>query len=96
MRHTPVRAFRVADTVIIGLNFGRQSDWYQNIMAAGTCSIRLGGEQLTLGAPALVPAGQATTDLPWLFGFALRHVAHTTDCVQLPILQATPAPVIHR
>ena len=24
VRHTPVRAFRVGDTVIIGLNFGRQ------------------------------------------------------------------------
>src|SRR5512135_1085699 len=51
VRHTPVRAFRAGDTVIIGLNFGRQSDWYQNIKAVGTCRIRLGGEQLTLGAP---------------------------------------------
>jgi F420H(2)-dependent quinone reductase len=31
VHHTPVRAFRAGDTVIIGLNFGRQSDWYQNI-----------------------------------------------------------------
>jgi len=52
VRHTPVRAFRSGDTVIVGLNFGRQSDWYQNIKAAGTCRMRLGGEQLTLGADA--------------------------------------------
>ena len=50
VRHTPVRAFRTGNTVIVGLNFGRQSDWYQNIKAAGTCRMRLGGEQLTLGA----------------------------------------------
>ena len=25
VRHTPVRAFRTGDTVVIGLNFGRQS-----------------------------------------------------------------------
>ncbi len=31
VRHTPVRAFRAGDTVIIGLNLGRRSDWYQNI-----------------------------------------------------------------
>jgi deazaflavin-dependent oxidoreductase (nitroreductase family) len=96
VRHTPVRAFRAGDTVIIGLNFGRQSDWYQNIKAAGTCRIRMGGEQLTLGAPALVPAGQAAKDIPWLFSFALRHVAHTADCVQLPVVHSSPTSVTRR
>jgi deazaflavin-dependent oxidoreductase (nitroreductase family) len=86
VRHTPVRAFRARDTVIIGLNFGRRSDWYQNIAAAGTCRIRLGGEQFTLGTPALVPTGQIAKDIPWLFSFALRHVVRTAECVQLPIL----------
>jgi deazaflavin-dependent oxidoreductase (nitroreductase family) len=90
VRHTPVRAFRSGNTVIAGLNFARQSDWYQNIQAAGTCRMRLGGEQLTLGAPALVPAARGVTDLPWLFRFALRHLVHTADYVQLPILQAPP------
>jgi deazaflavin-dependent oxidoreductase (nitroreductase family) len=86
VRHTPVRAFRTGDTVVIGLNFGRQSGWYRNIKAAGTCRLRLGGEQLTLGAPDLVPVGQGSKGMPWLFRFALRHVVHTTECVQLPIL----------
>ncbi len=93
VRHTPVRAFRAGDTVIIGLNFGRQSDWYQNIKASGTCRMRLGGEQLTLGTPALEPAGQAAKDMPWLFSFALWHVVHTAECVRLPILRSSPAPV---
>jgi len=96
VRHTPVRAFRVGDTVIIGLNFGRQSDWYQNIKAAGTCRIRLGGELLNLGAPALVPARLAAKDIPWLFRFALRHVARTAECVQLPIVQSSPVPATSR
>ena len=92
VRHTPVRAFRAGDTVLIGLNFGRQSDWYQNIKAAGTCRMRLGGERLTLGAPVLVPAGQAARQMPWLFSFALRHVVHTAECAQLPVLHTSPAP----
>jgi deazaflavin-dependent oxidoreductase (nitroreductase family) len=96
VRHTPVRAFRTGNTVIIGLNFGRQSDWYQNINAAGTCRIRLGGERLTLGAPVLVPAEQATKDIPWLFRFALRHVVRTAECAQLPILHASPVPATRR
>jgi deazaflavin-dependent oxidoreductase (nitroreductase family) len=96
VRHTPVRAFRAGDTVVIGLNFGRRSDWYQNIEAAGTCRMRLGGEQLTLGAPALVPVEQSAKDMPRLFRFALRHVAHTAECAQLPILQTSPASVTGR
>jgi len=96
VRHTPVRAFRAGDTVIVGLNFGRQSDWYQNITAAGTCRIRLGGEQLTLGAPALVPAAQATKDIPRLFSFAFRHVVRTAECVQLPVPRSSPAPAKRR
>jgi deazaflavin-dependent oxidoreductase (nitroreductase family) len=92
VRHTPVRAVRAGDTVIIGLNFGRQSDWYQNITAAGTCRIRLGGEQLALGAPALVPARLAVKDIPRPFSFVLQHVVRTAECVQLPILHASPVP----
>jgi deazaflavin-dependent oxidoreductase (nitroreductase family) len=89
VRHTPVRAFRTGGVVVIGLNFGRQSDWYRNIKAAGTCRLRLGGEQLNLGPPTLVPAEQGVKSMPWPFRFALRHVVHTTECVQLPILQTT-------
>ena len=91
VRHTPVRAFRAGDTVVVGLNFGRQSDWYQNIKAAGTCRMRLGGELLTLGPPELVPAERGTEGMPWLFRFALRHVIHTADCVRLPILHSSRA-----
>jgi deazaflavin-dependent oxidoreductase (nitroreductase family) len=91
VRHTPVRAFRSGDTVVIGLNFGRKSDWYQNIKAAGTCRMRLGGEELTLGAPALVPVARGSKDMPWLFGFVLRRVVHTAECVRLPIVQSSRA-----
>ena len=87
LRHTPVRAFRTRDTVVIGLNFGRQSDWFKNIQAAGICQMRLGRQQLTLGPPALVPVEQGARNMPWLFRAALRHVAHTTECVDLPILE---------
>jgi deazaflavin-dependent oxidoreductase (nitroreductase family) len=88
VHHTPVRAFRSGESVIIGLNFGRQSDWYRNIEAARGCHIRLGGEELTLGAPTLVPAEQGIKNIPRPFRFAFRHVVHTAECVQLPILHA--------
>jgi deazaflavin-dependent oxidoreductase (nitroreductase family) len=90
VRHTPVRAFLVGDTVIVGLNFGPESDWYRNIVRAGTCRMRLGKETLTLGAPRLVPAEEGTRNLPWLFRFGLRHLAHTEQCVELPVLDRHP------
>ena len=64
VRHTPLRAFRSGNTVIAGLDFGRQPDWYQNIQAAGTRRMRLGGEQLTLGAPRSSPPPRASPTCP--------------------------------
>jgi deazaflavin-dependent oxidoreductase (nitroreductase family) len=92
LRHTPVRAFRAGDTVVIGLNFGRQSDWFQNIEAAGTCQMRLGHQQLKLGAPVVVPAEQGTRKMPWLFRVVIRYVIRTAECAELPILEEHPVP----
>jgi hypothetical protein len=75
--------------VLVGLTFGRQPDWYPNIKAAGTCRKRLGREQLTPGPPTPVPAEHGLKNIPWLFRFALRHVVHTAERVQLPISDAT-------
>jgi deazaflavin-dependent oxidoreductase (nitroreductase family) len=90
VRHTPVRAFRVGDDVVVGLNFGPESDWYKNIAAAGGCRMRLGRDDLELGAPRLVPVDEATAGMPRLFGLALRRVVRTVDVVRLPVLEATP------
>ena len=90
LRHTPVRAFRTGDTVVVGLNFGRQSDWFKNIKAAGTCRMRLGNQQLSLGAPTILPVEVGIKTMPWLFRVALRHVVHTTECVEWPILEEHP------
>lgn len=90
VRHTPLRAFRGRDKVVIGVNFGRESDWLKNIQAAGRCRMRLGGDQLELGAPRLVPVIQGIRGMPWLFGLALRYVVHTADCVELPVVSSTP------
>jgi deazaflavin-dependent oxidoreductase (nitroreductase family) len=90
VRHTPLRAFRVQDKVVVGLNFGRESDWLKNIQAAGRCRMRLGDEQLELGAPRVVPVRAGVRGMPWVFGFALRKVIKTADCVELPIVRCTP------
>jgi deazaflavin-dependent oxidoreductase (nitroreductase family) len=91
VRHTPLRAFRGPDKVVIGVNFGRESDWLKNIQASGGCRMRLGGERLELGAPRVVPVIEGVRGMPWMFGVALRYVIHTADCVELPVRSSTPA-----
>lgn len=91
VRHTPLRAFRGPDKVVIGVNFGRESDWLKNIQAAGRCRMRLGGEQLELGAPRVVPVIEGVRGMPWMFGAVLRYVVRTADCVELPVVSSTPA-----
>jgi deazaflavin-dependent oxidoreductase (nitroreductase family) len=86
VRHTPVRAFRSGETVVVALNFGRESDWFKNIEAAGGCRMRLGTQQLILGVPTVVPVERGSRTVPWLFRTAVRNVVRTADCVELPIL----------
>lgn len=89
-RHTPLRAFRSRDSVVIGLNFGRESDWLKNIQVAGGCRMRVGGQQLELGVPQIVPVKEGVHGMPWLFGVVLRYVVRTKECVELSIISSAP------
>ncbi|MCI3278305.1 nitroreductase family deazaflavin-dependent oxidoreductase [Streptomyces cylindrosporus] len=91
VRHTPLRAFRGADKVVVGLNFGRRSDWLKNVQAAGGCWMRLGDERLELGPARVVTVQQGMEGMPWLFGRLLRYVVRTTECVELPVVGSSPA-----
>ncbi|MFE7167783.1 nitroreductase family deazaflavin-dependent oxidoreductase [Streptomyces sp. NPDC057616] len=89
--HTPVRAYRSDDLVVIGVNFGRESDWLKNILAAQGCRMRLGDEVLELARPELVPVARGTRHMPRVVGLVLRHVVRTRDCVQLSVVGSVPA-----
>jgi deazaflavin-dependent oxidoreductase (nitroreductase family) len=91
VRHTPLRAFLVGDSVLVGANFGSESDWVKNIRAAGTCRMRLGDELLDLGEPRVLPVREGIRGMPWWFGLGLRFVVRTKECVELPVLNRTPA-----
>jgi deazaflavin-dependent oxidoreductase (nitroreductase family) len=89
--HTPVRAFRTGDRVVIGLNFGRESDWMRNIAAAKGCHIRLRGQVMELAQPRIVPIAQGVRGMPRLFGFGLRYLVRTKDCLELTVVSSAPA-----
>jgi deazaflavin-dependent oxidoreductase (nitroreductase family) len=94
VRHTPLRAFRTPERVVVGLNFGHDCDWLRNCQAAGSCRMHLGHEHLELGAPRVVPIEQGMSAMPWLFAFALKHVVRTAECVEWPVLTSASTPTV--
>jgi deazaflavin-dependent oxidoreductase (nitroreductase family) len=87
---TVVNAFRKGDVVTIGLTYGRRVDWFRNIVAADGCRLRLGGEVLVLGAPALVPLEVAARRIPAAAVPFVRFVG-VDDWVEMPVLSSRPA-----
>jgi deazaflavin-dependent oxidoreductase (nitroreductase family) len=61
---TPVDARRTAAGVVITLPYGPDTDWCRNVLAAGSCTLTLGGEDLALTAPQVVPASVAAPQVP--------------------------------
>jgi deazaflavin-dependent oxidoreductase (nitroreductase family) len=96
VHRTPVRAFRTRDKVVIGLNFGRESDWMKNIKAAQRCRMRLGDQVMELATPKIVPIEEGVEGMPRLFGFGLRYVVRTRECLELSVVSSVPAPAATR
>jgi deazaflavin-dependent oxidoreductase (nitroreductase family) len=61
---TPVEAYRTAEGVLILLPYGPVTDWCQNIMVAGQCTVTPDGENLALRAPEVVSADFAEARVP--------------------------------
>jgi deazaflavin-dependent oxidoreductase (nitroreductase family) len=51
--HTPLNVFRRADTYVFALTYGADTQWIKNVVAAGTCTLRTRGRDITLVEPEL-------------------------------------------
>jgi deazaflavin-dependent oxidoreductase (nitroreductase family) len=51
---TPVNVFRAGTRYVIALTYGVESDWVQNVLAAGGCDLFTRGRRHMLTAPAIV------------------------------------------
>ncbi|MHB8730574.1 MAG: nitroreductase family deazaflavin-dependent oxidoreductase [bacterium] len=61
---TPVNVFSRAGVYLIGLPYGRESDWVLNILAAGGCIMEMQGRRFRLNRPRLVPARNGLQMMP--------------------------------
>lgn len=60
---TIVTAYRKNDLLAIGLMHGK-TNWVKNVLAAGEADIRVGGKDLRLVNPRVLPAGTVDPALP--------------------------------
>ena len=51
---TPLGAYPYGDGFLLPLGYGTQTDWYRNIMAAGTCELAWKGQTHQLERPELI------------------------------------------
>jgi deazaflavin-dependent oxidoreductase (nitroreductase family) len=50
---TPVNVFRADDGFFVALTYGKESNWVQNVLAAGGCRLETGGRAWRLTNPRL-------------------------------------------
>lgn len=62
--HTPLDAHPVEGGYVFILMYGSGSDWVQNVMASGTATLRIDGEEIDLVSPRLVTEEEAWRRLP--------------------------------
>ena len=82
--HTPLDAHKVDDGYIFIINYGSRSDWVKNILATGTATLSVAGNEVTLVSPRVITKDVASHQLPastkWPPDFL-----NVTECLQMDI-----------
>lgn len=60
---TPLDAHPTQEGYVLVVRYGPQSDWVKNILAAGTATLRVEGEEFALQSPHLVSQAEAVDHL---------------------------------
>jgi deazaflavin-dependent oxidoreductase (nitroreductase family) len=51
---TPVNVFRDGDDYVFALTYGSEAQWVRNVLASGTCDLRVRGHEVPLTDPVLL------------------------------------------
>jgi len=83
---TPLWAFRRGNDFVIALTYGRQTDWLQNVLAAGGCEIDARRRHYEVGNPT-VYSDENASDMPALIRFMLRKVIKAPDFLRVEVIR---------
>jgi deazaflavin-dependent oxidoreductase (nitroreductase family) len=61
---TPLDAHAVDDGYLFILVYGSGSDWVRNVLASGTATLEIGGDEIDLGSPRVLHRDAARQQLP--------------------------------
>jgi deazaflavin-dependent oxidoreductase (nitroreductase family) len=83
---TPLWAFRRGNGFVIALTYGRETDWLQNVLAAGGCEIQSRRRYYEVGNPKVFSDVNAS-EMPALIRFMLRKVLKAPDFLRLDVIR---------
>jgi deazaflavin-dependent oxidoreductase (nitroreductase family) len=86
---TPVNVFLTADGVLIPVTYGRNSDWVQNVLAAGECDLVHRSRTLRLTTPRFADSADVHAYVPTVVRAALG-VLDVEDFLLFTSLAPTP------
>ena len=83
---TPLDAHPVESGYIFIANYGRDSDWVKNILAAGTATLRLEGNEVALTSPTVISKEEALPLLPATSKWP-PDLMNVTECLRMDLAQ---------
>jgi hypothetical protein len=71
---SPLTAYPLGDGFVMAVLYGEAAkvDWCRNVMAAGRCVLKTGGQEYVLEKPEIIPASKALAAYPLLMRIVYR------------------------
>jgi deazaflavin-dependent oxidoreductase (nitroreductase family) len=81
---TPLDAHPVEGGYVFIANYGRDSDWVRNILAAGTATLRIDGNEVVLASPRMISKEEALLLLPATSKWP-PSLMKVTECLRMDV-----------
>ena len=83
---TPLDAHPIDGGYLFIMNYGRDSDWVKNILAAGSARLRVGGDEVALASPQVITKEAALPLLPATSKWP-PDALNVTECLRMDLVQ---------
>lgn len=83
---TPLDAHPIDGGYVFIMNYGRDSDWVRNTLAAGSASLRVGDDEVALVSPRVITKEEALPLLPATSKWPPNPM-NVTECLRMNLVQ---------
>lgn len=83
---TPLDAHPIENGYLFIMNYGRDSDWVKNILAAGSATLRVDGREVALRSPRVITKEDALPLLPTTSKWPPDPM-NITECLRMESVQ---------